>query len=177
MMPDVEGRAALDLACGSGRYLEILMQHKAQPIVGLDASAPMLARARANAANLVQADLLSLSLRAGKFDIVTCGLAVGHIRDLRRALFEISRVLAPKGTVVYSDFHPIGSWLGWERTFRGENRREYVVPHYTHLYSDHVAACAAAGLRIDDVREPRIDFGREWQGCPAVLVIRACKPD
>jgi malonyl-CoA O-methyltransferase len=175
MLPEISGRAALDLACGSGRYLKILLQRGASPAVGLDVSAPMLLRARAVAAELVQSDLLALSLGAGKFDLITCGLAIGHVMGLQQALIEISRVLAAKGTVVYSDFHPIGLWLGWKRTFRGQDGREYFAPHHAHLYSDHVAACTAAGLRIEDVREPRIDFGRKWRNCPALLVIRASK--
>ncbi len=175
MMPDVAGHAALDLACGSGRYLRVLMQRGATPVVGLDFSTPMLTQAKAVASNLVLADLLSLSLRASSFDVVTCGLAVGHVEDLTRAVREIGRVLTPGGTLVYSDFHPVGYWLGWRRTFRAADSREYEVPHHTHLFADHVAACSSAGMRIEEVREPRIDFAHKWQGCPALLVIRARK--
>lgn len=177
MLPDVRGRAALDLACGSGRYLRVLLQHGAAPVVGLDVSAPMLSFARGVAVNLVQADILSLSFYDSRFDIITCALAVGHVKDLRRALGEMSRILVPGGAVVYSDFHPIGASLGWKRTFRGEDGRVYAVPHHTHFYSDHVAACSAAGLRIEEVREPLIDFEPRWRGCPGLLIIRARKPD
>jgi len=177
LLPDVQGRAVLDLACGSGRYLKILLERGASTALGLDASAPMLSRARTVSPDLVQADLLSLSLRPDTFHLVACALAVGHVQDLRRAMLEIRRVLAPRGIVIYSDFHPLGSMLGWKRTFRGEDGREYVARHYTHLYSDHVAACAAAGLRIEEVREPRINFGDKWRDYPVVLVIRACRTD
>ncbi len=173
LLPDVRGRAVLDLACGSGRYLKILRERGASPAVGLDASAPMLNRARTVAPDLVRADLLSLSLCPCAFHLVAFALAAGHVRDLGRAMCEIRRVLAPGGILVYSDFHPLGSMLGWKRTFRGDDGGEYQVRHYTHLYSDHVAACAAAGLRIEEVREPRIDFGDRWRNYPAVLVIRA----
>ncbi len=175
MMPDVLGRAALDLACGSGRYLKRLLLRGASSVVGLDASPPMLAQARAITPNLVNADLLSLSLRPGTFGVVTCALALGHVEDLRRAMMEISRVMAPDAILVYSDFHPFGSLLGWKRIFRGSDGREYVIRHFTHLYSDHVAACTAAGLRIEEVREPQINFEHRWRGYPALLVIRARK--
>jgi malonyl-CoA O-methyltransferase len=177
VLPEVRGRAALDLACGSGRYLKLLLERGASPAIGLDASAPMLSRARAVSPNVIRADLLALSLHGHLFQTIVCGLAMGHVRDLQTAIGEISRVLVPGGILVYSDFHPIGSWLGWKRTFCGEDRREYEVTHHTHYYSDHVAACNAAGLRIEDVREPRIDFGNKWLNCPALLVIRARKPD
>ncbi len=175
MLPDLKGMAALDVACGSGRYLKIMMQRGAALVVGLDASLPMLARAREFAPHLVQADLLCMGLRTGRFQVVACTLALGHVEDLRSALIEISRVLAPKGTVIYSDFHPLGAQLGWRRTFRGQDGSEYSVRHYSHSFSDHVAACTAAGLAIAEVREPTIDFAHKWRGCPAVLVIRATK--
>jgi malonyl-CoA O-methyltransferase len=177
LLPDVKGRTVLDLACGSGRYLKILLERGASPAVGLDASAPMLCRARSVSPDLVQADLLSLSLRPEAFHLVACALAVGHVKDLRRAMLEIRRVLAPEGFVIYSDFHPLGSMLGWRRTFRVAGGREHAVSHFTHLYSDHVAACSAAGLRIEEVREPRINFGEKWRGYPAVLVFRARRTD
>ncbi|MDZ7343295.1 MAG: hypothetical protein ONA90_02150, partial [candidate division KSB1 bacterium] len=63
----------------------------------------------------------------------------------------------------------------WKRTFRAANGRQYAVRHYTHLYADHHAACRAAGLAIEEVREPRIDFAHKWRGYPAVMVIRARK--
>jgi malonyl-CoA O-methyltransferase len=175
MLPAVLGASALDLACGSGRYLKRLLLRGASPVVGLDSSPPMLAHARAITPNLVNADLLSTGLRSSAFRVVTCGLALGHVQDLRRAMIEISRVMAPEGALVYSDFHPFGSLLGWKRTFRGSDGREYVVRHFTHLYSDHVAACAAAGLHIEEVREPQINFEHRWRGYPALLVIRARK--
>ena len=177
MMPNLEGVPALDAACGSGRYLKIMLQRGAARVVGLDASAPMLARARDISPNLVQADLLRIGLRGGRFRLVVCGLALGHVQDLRSAMAEISRVLIPGGTVIYSEFHPISGWLRWKRTFRWADGREYVVRRFMHSFSDHVAACAAAGLVIDEVREPAIDFEHKWQGFPAVLVIRATKAE
>jgi hypothetical protein len=85
-------------------------------------------------------------------------------------------VLAPGGSVVYSDLHPFGALAGWKRSFRGRDGREYSARHHIHLYADHQAACQAAGLAITAVREPRIDFEHPYRGYPAVLVIRAGKP-
>jgi malonyl-CoA O-methyltransferase len=175
LLPDLKGRSALDVACGSGRYLDLMRQREAALVVGLDASMPMLACARELTPNLVQADLRHMGLRTGRFQVITCALALGHVENLCGALLEISRVLAPNGTVIYSDFHPMGAQLDWKRTFRGQDGREYSIRHHSHSISDHVAACAAAGLTIGEVREPTIDFEHKWRGCPAVLVIRATK--
>jgi malonyl-CoA O-methyltransferase len=175
LLPDPAGKAALDLACGSGRYLTMLIERGATPVAGLDISPEMLARARTNSRYLIQADLRCLPLANASFDLVVCGLAVGHVDDLRDVMLEAGRVLVSDGIIVYSDFHPFGALAGWKRTFRAENGCEYAVRHHTHLYADHHAACRAAGLVIEAVREPRIDFDHKWRGCPAVIVIRARK--
>lgn len=166
----------LDLACGSGRYLKWLAGAGAERAAGLDFSRPMLARAAPLGYPLVQADLRHLPLAAGCFDRIVCGLAVGHVADLAGSLAEMGRLLAPGGVLVYSDFHPLGALLGWKRTFRAADGVAYAARHHVHLYEAHQAACQAAGLSIDAVREPRIDFDHPYRGYPAVLVIRALKP-
>jgi len=173
LLPEVAGRATLDLACGSGRYLKQLIQRGAARAVGVDLSLPMLIRARAISTLLAQADLLALPLTASSFDVIVCALAIGHVADLARALVEIGRTLVPGGVLVYSDFHPFGVLAGWKRTFRADDGRDIAVRHHVHLYEDHLAACRAAGLTIEDVREPRIEFEHKWRGYPAVLAIRA----
>ena len=177
VLPDPKGCAALDLACGTGRYLELLRRMGASPVVGVDSSTAMLARAREISSELIQADLLDLSLRPAIFQIVICALAVGHVEDLSRAMKEISRLLVAGGTLVYSDFHPGGAWSGWKRTFRGKDGRDYSVKHHIHTYADHFAACKSAGLRIDDVREPRMDGNHPGLDAPVLLVIRAGKAE
>jgi malonyl-CoA O-methyltransferase len=176
LLPPVVGRRLLDLACGSGRYLRQLAAGESGQALGVDFSRPMLARAASLGRPLVQADLLGLPLAAGSFDLIVCGLAVGHVADLTGCLSEMGRVLDRGGVLVYSDFHPFGALLGWKRTFRAANGDEYAARHHVHLYQAHQAACQAAGLNIDAVREPLIDIDHPYRGYPAVLVIRAVKP-
>jgi len=176
LLPAVAGRRVLDLACGSGRYLARLAGQGAARLVGADLSAAMLARAKTVSRELLLADLRCLPVADAGFDLIVCGLAVGHVVALAPAVAEMARVLAPGGTLVYSDFHPFATLAGLQRTFIGADGRRYAVEHHLHLYSDHHAACAAAGLTIDAVREPAIEFEHPWRGRPAVLVLRARKP-
>lgn len=175
LLPEVIGKRVLDLACGSGRYLKLLRERGAASVVGLDLSPEMLRRARTLIRHLVQADLRLLPFPPSTFHLIVCGLAVGHVQDLAGALAEMSRVLIPGGIALYSDFHPFGRLAGWKRTFRAAGGRAYAVQHHFHFYADHHAACCAAGLEIEAVREPLIDVQHAWRGCPAVLVIRARK--
>jgi malonyl-CoA O-methyltransferase len=175
LLPEVKGQTVLDLACGSGRYLAILIERGAGRVVGVDLSPQMLKRARTISPNLALADLRALPFASASFEVIVCGLAVGHLEDLHQAIREMGRILRPDGVVLYSDFHPFGSLAGWKRSFRASDGHKYAVRYHTHLYADHHAACCAAGLRIEEVREPRINFEHQWRGCPAAMVVRARK--
>jgi len=174
LLPDVSGKNVLDLACGSGRYLKKLLDRGAKVALGLDVSPEMLRRAKEVTTNLVRGDLLHLPFQPHTFEVITCGMAVGHVQDLSSALAEMSRVLIPGGLVVYSDFHPFAHLSGGKRSFRA-NGREYAVEHYAHLYSAHHAACRAANLDIEDVRESP-DVSDSPPGVLAILARRKPVP-
>lgn len=175
LLPEVRNKVVLDLACGSGRYLNILRERSVARVIGLDFSREMLAVASAPQNHLLQGDLCALPLASAAFDLIVCGLAVGHVATLHRVIAEAGRVLKAGGELLYSDFHPFGALAGWRRTFRAANGKEYAVRHFTHWFEDHVAACHAAALEIAAVREPRIAIAHKWRGFPAVLVIKASK--
>ena len=168
LLPDVAGKIALDVACGTGRYLELLRARGATVAVGVDASAEMLRKARGLGA-LARGDLRALPVASARFDLVVCGLAVGHVAALSVVLAEMGRVLRPGGTLVYSDFHPFARLLGHARVFSVAGRA-FAVEHHLHLYGAHQAACRAAGLEIEEVREA---ISATEPPFPAVLAIRA----
>lgn len=175
LLPEVRNKVALDLACGSGRYLNLLRERGAAHVIGLDLSREMLAAAPSPQKKLLQGDLCALPLASESFDLIVCGLAVGHVENLRSLIAEAGRVLKAGGEFLYSDFHPFGALAGWQRTFRDKDGKEYAVRHFTHRHEDHVAACRASGLEITAVREPKIEVKHKWRGFPAVLVIKALK--
>lgn len=182
LMPDVRGRHVLDLACGTGRYARILRERGAR-VTALDFSYEMLARSENNFAR-AQADLDALPLRDACADLVVCGLAVGHVKDLERALAEMKRVLVPHGALVYSDFH--AATRKWKRTFRAENQT-YAVKHYARDEQEHLRALDAAGLVLDTWRLVQVPaalaqvdsraaaFRAQWGDTPVAFVVRAVK--
>ncbi|WNL44363.1 class I SAM-dependent methyltransferase [Dyella sp. BiH032] len=182
MLPgDLRGQAVLDAGCGSGRYLLHARRRGAARLTGVDLSAAMLARAEAELSGVrTQAELAlsigsvaSLPVADGTADVTVCGLVLGHVPDLAGALAELSRATRPGGTVLCSDFHPIGHALGWLRDFKVDGQR-YAARHTPHLYSHWHRACAAAGLTIEDVREPMLDPGDIPPGArfdPAALAV------
>src|SRR5205814_9359506 len=135
------GKAALDVACGTGRYLKILRARGAARVVGVDLSIEMLRRTCAPG-SVARGDLRALPVAGERFDLVTCGLAIGHVAELHRAVAEMARALVPGGTLVYSDFHPSAFQQGRTRAFHVGDRA-FAVEHHPHLREAHRAACYA----------------------------------
>lgn len=184
LWPAMSGRRVLDLACGSGRYARLLAAAGAASVYALDRSAQMLRQVAD--ATAVQGNMLRLPFASRKFDAVVCGLAVGHASDLEAWLGEVARVLAPRGVLIYSDFHPRAAAAGHSRSFRDSMGGIHSVPHHRHAVAAHVRAAAAAGLTIEAIREVRVgielreefpgspEFYRRCHGLPVVLAVRAC---
>jgi malonyl-CoA O-methyltransferase len=177
LLPDLHGRSVLDLGCGSGRYLQRLAASGARLAVGCDLSAEMLAQAAGRERRLVRAEATRLPFAPCSFDVIVCGLMVGHLGRLDPVLREVARLLALGGTVVYSDLHPDGALAGWKRVFEGRDGRRYALPHHVHGRENHFEACRRAGLAVRTVREPKVDWGGRWDGHPAALVLAASKAD
>jgi len=180
LWPELAGRRALDLACGSGRYGLLMAQHGACVVVGCDRSAGMLAQAPL--ALRVRADMLALPFAAHSFDVIVCGLAVGHAPSLEAWMVEAARVLAPGGVLVYSDFHPDAARAGMTRSFTDDSGRKHTLAHARHELDEHRRAAAGARLVLQGQREVRI--GHELQapglaapqGLAVVLALRWGKP-
>jgi tRNA (cmo5U34)-methyltransferase len=103
----VKAQRILDLGIGTGATTSrVLALHPDAAVVGVDASAEMLAAARAD---LPGADLrqgrLEDPLPAGPFDLVVSALAIHHLDGPgKRDLFvRIRDVLAPGGVFVLAD--------------------------------------------------------------------------
>jgi ubiquinone/menaquinone biosynthesis C-methylase UbiE len=121
LLPDLGGKCALDLACGTGRWLEKLSGIGSGLRVGVDFSAAMLRVAGKKAAlqgRIATADCRSLPFRTSVFDLVVCSFALGHIPDLGQALSELARVTKAGADVVVSDLHPEAYERGWRTGFR-----------------------------------------------------------
>lgn len=176
LLDGVRPGRALDLGCGSGRYLRLLADRGVPEVVGADLSTAMLERARESGSRLVRSGVASLPFAAESFDLVVCALVVGHVVSLDPAIGEVARVLRPGGVLVYSDLHPAGTLAGWERSLPDTEGRTISVVQHLHLHEDHLRACRRAGLVIEDLVEPRVEFDSPWRGWPALLVVRAVRP-
>jgi ubiquinone/menaquinone biosynthesis C-methylase UbiE len=183
--PEVAGRRVLDLACGTGRYSQLLTEAGAGEVIALDFCVPMLMQVPNS--SRVCASMMQLPFAPGTFDVVISGLALGHAADVGPWMIEIARVLRIGGTLLYSDFHPDAARAGLTRSFKDIDDETCSVPHAQYAVETQIEAAKAAGLQVETVHEVRVgielcepftkgeDFYRNWHGLPIVLVVRAHK--
>ncbi|MCC7103224.1 MAG: ubiquinone/menaquinone biosynthesis methyltransferase [Fimbriimonadaceae bacterium] len=97
------GLTALDLCCGTGDFLPLLVQAGARAW-GMDFCLPMLTLARSKSpASLGLADACCIPLRSGSVDVVTVGWGIRNVPDIDLAHREIARVIKPGGRFVSLD--------------------------------------------------------------------------
>ncbi len=113
MLPDLAGRDVVDLGCGFGWFSRWAGEHGATSVLGVDVSAKMLERARAETdiATIVyrRCDLDVLELEPDSADVAFSSLAFHYVNDLARLLTTVAGALRPGGSLVFSTEHPIFS--------------------------------------------------------------------
>ena len=117
VMPGVAGTRILDAGCGGGWYAEQLL-HRGADVDAIDASAAMVAHARARLArqlseggqgrlSIQHADLMNaLPFEDARFDGIVSPLVMHYIADWRPTLREFHRVLKRDGWLLFSTHHP-----------------------------------------------------------------------
>jgi ubiquinone/menaquinone biosynthesis C-methylase UbiE len=123
LLAAMRNRTFLDMACGTGRWLERLMPELAAGI-GVDRSNAMLrvAQRKPTITNkLIQADCSDLPFRETIFDLVVCSFAFSHIRRLDSVLPQLARVTKPGADIFVSDLHPEAYGHGWRVGFRDDH--------------------------------------------------------
>ena len=111
LLPDVNGRRALDLGCGAGQLARHLATTGAAEVVGVDVSERMLALARAEWAHprvtYRRAAVEEVAFPPARFDLVVSSLVLHYVDDYPGLVRRIAEWLTPGGVLVYSTEHPI----------------------------------------------------------------------
>ncbi len=148
LVGDVRGLRVLDLGCGNG-YLARGYARSGATVVGVDASKPMIDRARARGKQETArieyhvADAAHLTmLEDASIDLVASNMALMDIEDAEGAIREAGRVLRDRGRFVGSLSHPCfdqGSSSTWltERFF-GNSTTSRKVVRYRHPLADDI---------------------------------------
>jgi ubiquinone/menaquinone biosynthesis C-methylase UbiE len=111
LLPDLGGSRVLDLGCGFGWFCRWARGQGAAPVLGIDVSEKMLARAAAETSDptiaYTRADMEDLELPAASFELVYSSLALHYVEKLDRLMSIVYRSLTPGGSLVFSVEHPI----------------------------------------------------------------------
>jgi malonyl-CoA O-methyltransferase len=134
----------LDVGCGTARRLADVGGTR---VVGIDVTPEMLYRAD-RCHDLIAADARAIPFASGAFERVWCRLAIGHIAEHERVYSELSRVCAPGGHVVVTDFHPDAVAAGHRRTFRDAEGGRVELEHHVHTPARQRTAAARHGLEL-----------------------------
>ena len=121
LLTDLSNKSVLDLACGTGRWLEKLIAQGCKSATGIDCSTAMLrvaGRKSAIRGRLARATCENLPLPSAAFDLAICSFALGHMWDLRSMVRELARVTRTGADIFVSDLHPEAYARGWRVGFR-----------------------------------------------------------
>ncbi|MGH9449157.1 MAG: class I SAM-dependent methyltransferase, partial [Terriglobia bacterium] len=188
-----KGSRVLDLACGTGRWLNKLLLRGARLGIGIDCSPAMITAARRKPllqGRLVRADCLALPLPSAAADFVMCSFAIGHFPEVEALAAELARVTSPQAAVYVSDVHPDAYRKGWRTGFRSNGQAVEITTFY-HSLTNVRDAFGGQGLELTqciegELGEPekpifeqarRLDRFYQYKGWPAVFISRFSRPD
>lgn len=158
MLAELPADRILDVACGTGLWLEMLAkQYSDAELFGIDRVPAMLNIARQRVgeqATLLEADAAELPFDDDGFQLVTTTNALHYFADVRSALLEIRRVLVPSGNLIITD---------WCRDYFWMKLLNRVLPLTSHAHGHTFSSAelerslAAAGFEIVSSTTKKID--------------------
>ena len=146
----------LEIGCGTGKNTEFL-QTKAKYLIGADFSAEMLERARekitAETVEFRQLDLREdWDFAENSFDLITCSLALEHIKDIDFVFGQARKVLRAGGLFYIGELHPFKQYQGSKARFdNGDGIFE--LECFVHHISEFFAAAKNNNFELVDLKE------------------------
>jgi len=149
---DLEGKAVLEVGCGTGRFLRALGQEAVQA-VGVDRDFAMLDFARRQALpqmrhpfDWIKGDALAIPIRDGAVDVVFENTVLCLCKDPAPVIREMVRVCRPGGKVVLGELNPFSPWQWWRRLKAAFGSGSFVGASW-HRPRDLLTALAASGCQ------------------------------
>ena len=141
---NIKGKKLLDVGCGAGVHAKAYV-NKGAKVQGIDISKTMveMARERCKGVDFKVGSMNKLPYASGTFDVVTASLVTDYIKDLKKALLEVNRVMKKGGLLYTSDNHPIAM------------ARE--------AYENDDIKIRGLGYFIDKKTGKKLNLGRSWR--------------
>ncbi len=183
MLPELHGKAVLDLGCGYGDNCRDFIKRGASRAVGVDISERMLREAASGdnpaGVRFMHMDMSRISELNERFDFVYSSLAFHYIMDFPQFVSDIYRLINDGGELLFSQEHPIatatagglghynenqaGEYVSYTMSDYGRSGKRVVhwfvdgVEKYHRTVSEIVNALAGAGFMVKEMREPLPD--------------------
>src|SRR5271169_3950358 len=162
MMPEVSGLDVLDAGCGTGRWLQRLVNRSPRSLLGVDISPAMLLLAGiklSQKCSLRPGSCTALPVNDTSCDMVLSSFVVSYLEDLDAFAQEIDRVARPGATIFLTDMHPeTEAFRGWKRAFKVKGS-EFQISSRGWDLEQIIQAFQARGFKLVSLAEPA--FGLE----------------
>ena len=164
-LSDISYHSALDLGCGTGEMIKMILEQDAQKsLTGIDLSEKMLEVAKeklGNHVNLILSDSEQLPFSDSFFDVVYCNDSFHHYPAPDKVLSEVYRVLKPNGIFVMCDcwqptigraimnFYMKHSKEGDVKIYSENEIRKLFSVHFSKVLWKRIGntACMACGIK------------------------------
>jgi ubiquinone/menaquinone biosynthesis C-methylase UbiE len=93
-----KGKVCLDAGCGSGRYVQAMLDLGAKKVVGVDLNTDVAKKAiNSDKVELIEGDIRKIPFDDGSFDFVCCNGVLHHTENPDDILKEFKRLLKKEG--------------------------------------------------------------------------------
>lgn len=140
---DLNGKRALDVGCGKGRFARVLKdRNPAAAVVALDLAEAML-RFVPSGISPVSATMTALPFASCSFDAAYATESLEHAVDIEGAVADMCRVVKPGGRIVIIDKNA-EHWGRfktpyWERWFKREELEKLLLRHCRQVSSKFIS--------------------------------------
>jgi 2-polyprenyl-3-methyl-5-hydroxy-6-metoxy-1,4-benzoquinol methylase len=178
LMYNANGKSILDIGCGFGHQIQVVLEQNPIAITGIDISEKMIAEAKRrlndSRVSLQSTAIEDYTIEPKTFDIVISSMALHYIEDIKPLLHKIYEGLNNKGQFLFSVEHPVctASQNGWKEVngspswllnqygkegIRKQNWFVDGVIKYHRKLSTLVNELSEAGFCIKNIEEPTPD--------------------
>lgn len=175
LMYNANGKSILDIGCGFGHQIQVVLEQNPIAIIGIDISEKMIAEAKRrlndSRVSLQSTAIEDYTIEPKTFDIVISSMALHYIEDIKPLLHKIYEGLNNKGQFLFSVEHPVctasqngwkevngsPSWLLSQYGKEGIRKQNWFVDgviKYHRKLSTLVNELSEAGFCIKNIEEP-----------------------
>jgi ubiquinone/menaquinone biosynthesis C-methylase UbiE len=131
---DIKNKFIADIGCGTGRHWKKMYEEEPALLTGFDISPAMLSALKNKfpQAHVFEINDETFSKIPDKaFDLLVSTLTIAHIENIEETIATWSRIVADKGEIILTDFHPELLASGGLRSFSHGNKTIAVI-NYIH---------------------------------------------